>query len=163
MENKGLIDFKEVLRQGMIQNFEKCGYIVPVVFFYMENNPVISMIPSEILSTNKGKDFLAGMIRNFCQANPVLAAGIIIEANAAKISPENNDVVKKVADGDIRVADLEEKQDIIMLVFSTPEKEEMISYVVDCENKKVLEPFGDVDGYSGVSGRFSHLFSWRKN
>jgi len=161
MENKGLNDFKEVLRQGMIQNFEKCGYLAPVVFFYMEKRPMISMIPPELLSSVKGKQILSGMIRNFCQKNPVLAAGIIIEADAAKVN-ENSESAKLAMNGDIKVKDLKEKEDIIIMIFSTPEGDEMISYVVDYETKKVGEPFGEgkPDRFAGI---FANFFTWNKN
>jgi hypothetical protein len=161
MENTGLNNFREVLRHGMIQNFEKDGYLTPVVFFYIESRPIISMIPVELLKTPEGKLKLAEHIRCFCESNPVLAAGIIMEADAAKIGQEKFDEFLK---SDAKVKDLAEKQDVIVMIFSTPEKEEMISYAVDVPTKKVLGIYSEDSDAAGVrGGKFSNLFSWRKN
>lgn len=162
MKNKSVNDFKEVLRQGMIANFEKCGYLTPVFFFYMDNHPIISMIPPELLGSRNGKELLAGMIRNICSEKPVLAAGIIIEANAAKMD-KDNELTKLVENGDVRVSELKEKQDIILMLFSTPEKEEIISYVVDCKNKTVGEPFANGFDATGMQGTFSNFFTAKNN
>jgi hypothetical protein len=162
MKNKGIDDFKEVLRQGMIANFKKDGYLTPIIFFYMKNQPIISMIPEELLGSRNKKELLAGMIRKICTEKPVLAAGIIFEANAAKMDCKS-DLTKLVESGDIRVSELKEKQDIILMLFSTPEKEEMISYVVDCKNKTVGEPFADSANATGMQGTFSNFFSAKNN
>jgi hypothetical protein len=161
MESKGLNDFKETLRQGMIQNFENCGYLTPILFFYIEGRPLISVIPPEVLSTREGKTELATIIRNFCQKNPVLAAGIIIEADAAKIYPDDKEGIKAL-NSEIKVRDLEQKVDIIVMIFSTPEGDEMISYEVDYNTKKVGEPFGEGKA-ERLGGIFANFFTWNKN
>lgn len=162
MASKNIEDFKEILKQGMIENFQEHGYITPILFFYMESQQMISIIPPEFLSSYNGKNMLAGMIRKFCSENPVLATGIIIEASAAKMNTDS-ELAKLVENGDLRVSELKEKQDIILMIFSTPEKEEMISYVVDCENKTVGEPFADANEFTGFSGTFSNFFTAKKN
>ena len=83
-----------------------------------------------------------------------------MEANAAKIDA-NTELAKLVTNGDIRVSELKEKLDIIVLIFSTPEGEEIITYVVDCKNKVVGEPFSE--GATNLGGKFSGFFSWNKN
>lgn len=148
--------FKECLRQAMIENFKKDGYLTPIVFFYMENQPIISQIPSELLSNQEGKQLLASMIRSFCQQNPVLATGIIIEAYSAEIHSDS-EMSKLIENGNLRVSELKIKQDIIMLVFSTPERDELLIHPVDCKNILVGELISNYDG--SVSGVFSNFFT----
>lgn len=156
-----LIEFKEILRQGMITNFERDGYLTPIVFFFKNGAPVIEMIPPELLANSMGKEILALMLKKTCQEPNVLAAGIIIEAYGAKID-ENNPNKDSIASGEIRVSELDEKQDIIVMLFSTPESEELIIYEVDCENKKVGSLFNDEE-MNKFDGLFSNFFTWNKN
>lgn len=156
-----LIEFKEILRQGMITNFERDGYLTPIVFFFKNGAPVIEMIPPELLANSMGKEILALMLKKTCQEPNVLAAGIIMEAYGAKID-ENNPNKDSIASGEIRVSELDEKQDIIVMLFSTPESEELIIYEVDCENKKVGSLFNDEE-MNKFDGLFSNFFTWNKN
>jgi hypothetical protein len=64
--------------------------------------------------------------------------------------------------GNVKVSELKESQDIILMIFSTPANEEMISYVVDCDNKTVGEQLTEGEA-EGVGGTFSHFFNWNKN
>lgn len=156
-----LTEFKEVLRQGMITNFERDGYLTPILFFFKNGAPVIGMIPPELLANSMGKEVLASMIKENCQEPNVLAAGIIMEAYGAKID-ENNPDRDKIASGEIRVSELNDKKDIIVMIFSTPESEELIVYEVDCENKLMCDRFGDED-MKQFDGLFSNFFYWNKN
>lgn len=158
---KNTNDFKDAMHQGMIKNFERDGHLAPVLFLYKEGNPTIGEIPNELLSTPEGKDVLSGIIHNICLDPDVLAVGVIMEAYGAKID-KDNEMAKLVSEGNIRVSEMKEKQDIIMMVFSTPEKEEYFSYVVDCENKTVGEVFGEGTDHL-MKGRFSGFFNWKKN
>jgi len=155
-----LNDFKESLRKSMIMNFEKDGFLAPVLFFLQNNTPCFALIPRELLASNEKKEILADIIKKKCFEPNVFAAGIIMEANAAKIDIDSS-LAKLVDNGDIRVSELKEKVDIIVLIFSTPEGEEIITYVVDCEKKVVGEPFSE--GYGQLKGKFSGFFSWNKN
>ena len=161
MNNQKLNDFKEILRLGMIRNFENDGFLIPVVFFFKNDMPMFSQIPIELLSTDNGKSILANIIRKECQEPNVLAAGIIIEANGAKVV-DNNEEAQKVFNGEMSVSEMKNKQDVIMLFFSTPEEEESFIYCVDIENKKVGELFGG-EVMKQMSGRFTDLFKWNKN
>ena len=156
-----LTEFKEILHQGMITNFERDGFITPILFFFKNGAPVIGMIPPELLAGSVGKEILAGMIKENCQQPNVLAAGIIIEAYGAKID-ENSPNKDKIVSGEIQVSELNEKQDIILMMFSTPEGDEMIAYDVDCKNKLVGDRFGD-DDMKQFEGLFSNFFHWNKN
>jgi hypothetical protein len=162
MNNQKLNDFKEVLRLGMIGNFENDGFLIPIVFFLKGNQPVFSQIPPEMLSTDGGKTLLASIIRRECQEPNVFAAGIIIEASAA-LMDENDEIAKKVLNGEMSISEMKDKQHVIMLFFSTPEEEESIVYKVDCENKKVGELLFNGDLTKQMSGRFTDLFKWNKN
>ena len=160
MTNKKLNDFKETMKNGMIENFKIHGFLTPVMFFLINGQPVISTIPGELLEDYEGKTILSNMIKRICKDPNVIAGGIIIEANAAKVDADS-ELSKLLLNGDLRVSELKEKQDIIMMVFSTPEKEEMIAYHVDCKNKTVGEPLAS--NYDSFGGTFSEFFNWNKN
>ncbi len=156
-----LKDFREVMHQGMITNFEHDGYLTPILFFFKDGQPIIGMIPPEMLNDYNGKEMLASIIKKTCQEPNVFAAGIIMEAYGAKVE-ENSPNKDKIISGEIRVSELDEKQDIIVMLFSTPENEELIVYEVDCDNKKVGNLFNDEE-MKQFSGLFTNFFSWNKN
>lgn len=152
--------YKEVMKNGMIDNFKRDGNLVPVVFFVENFDLTIAEIPNHFLLSEEGKNALSVLIRNKC-ANPnIQAAGMIIEAWGAKIDVDG-DVAKALENSEIKVSDLDEKVDIIILIFSTPTKSEIIAYRVDSENKKILDNFGDE--IKSISGRFSDFFKWTQN
>ncbi len=159
--NKTLADFKESLRKSMILNFENDGFLTPVMFFFKGGSPMIGQIPFELLESYEGKDVLAGIMRNICQEPDVLAAGIIMEANGAKVDGDSENA-KKLLSGELSLADYEKKQDLIVMIFSTPEDEEMFAYEVNCENKTVGELFSG-EAMKNFSGTFANFFSWNKN
>jgi hypothetical protein len=159
--NKKLNNYKESLRLGMIKNFEKNGHLAPILFFLKDNAPVIIQIPSDFLSTQESKVLFGNSVRRLCQEPNVMAAGMIIEAWGVKLH-EDNEMSKLLMNGNMKVRDVKDRQDIIIMIFSTPEGEETISYVVDCENKTVGEKFiGEDAGKMG--GNFSNFFNWTKN
>jgi hypothetical protein len=161
--NYKIEQFKEHMHQSMLMNFKKNGFLVPVIFFLFCGRSIIEKIPQNLLSSPEGKDHLANAIKHMCEDPRVTAAGIIIEANAAKIKADN-ELINSIFNGDVKVSELKEKKDIIIMVFSTFEGEEMISYVVDSSNKIIVEPFNDNDDNKGsYGGRFSNFFSWNKN
>jgi hypothetical protein len=159
--NTKLIDFKEALRKGMIDSFQRDGYLVPIMFCFKDGQPFIGQIPVELLSSQEGKEVLAGIIRNISQEPAVLCAGLIMEASGAKLEVDD-ELSKLVLDGSIRVSELKHKQDLITMIFSTPEGEELIAYEVDCDNKTVGELFGS-DAMEQLQGTFTNFFSWNKN
>jgi hypothetical protein len=161
MIKKKLCEFKESMRNAMIKNFERDGFLAPVVFFYKGNSPMIGQIPFELLENSGGKDVLAGIIRLTCQEPDVFAAGIIMEANGAKVDVGTENA-EKLLSGEMSVADYKNKQDLIVMVFSTPEDEEMFAYEVDCENKTVGELFSG-EALRHFTGTFANFFCWNKN
>lgn len=161
MENNLVNEFKEIMRKSMIENFENDGALTPVIFFIKDNQPIISQIPYEFLESQEGKYLISQVIKNICSQPNVLAVGMIIEAYGAITNPDDK-ISKDIISGEIKVSDLDDKQDIIVMIYSTPEKEEIIAYVVDEENKKVLDRFGETDANS-LSGLFSGFFNWSKN
>jgi nitrogenase subunit NifH len=84
----------------------------------------------------------------------------IIKAYAKSVS-KNDEMSKMLLNGNIRVSELKEKEDIIMMVFSTPVKEEVIAYYVDCQNKTISKQI--LPEYDSFSGTFSNFFEWNKN
>jgi hypothetical protein len=161
MKSEKLNDFKEVLRNGMIANFEKDGYVAPIVFFFKDDRPIMSVVPPEYISTPEGKAMLAQMIKSFCAQPNVLAAGLIIEANGARMDADS-EMTKLVLNGSVKISELKDKIDIIVMIFSTPESEELIAYEVDCENFKVGEKFSD-EAAKAMGSTFSNFFNWSKN
>jgi hypothetical protein len=161
MKNAKLNIFKESLRNGMIENFQKYGELVPMLFFLKDNTPIMGQIPNELLSCTEGKMILAAKIRNVCIEPNVFAAGIIMEANGVKFE-ENNELSKQVINGNISISELKEKQDIIVMIFSTPEEEVMLAYEVNCNDKTVGNMFGEEE-MKQMGGTFSNFFSWNKN
>lgn len=156
-------EFKDVLHKGMIKNFENDGYITPVVFFFKGDQPMISTIPSELLNTPEGKLVLADIIKTACLNPETSVAGIIIEAYGAKINEDDDsEKAKSLLKGEIRVSELDEKQDIIIMIFSTIEGEETISYIVDPKTKTITEPFQS-EGADQIAGTFSDFFKWKGN
>lgn len=160
MANKKIEDFKEIMRTGMIKNFTASGFLAPVMFFMRGNEAVISEIPKEFLKDSEGKASLANLIKSICKQPDVIAGGIIIEAYAKSVK-KNDEMAKLLLNGEIRVSELKEKDDIIMMIFSTPEKEETIAYYVNCENKTIGEQFAPEGSSAG--GTFSNFFDWNKN
>jgi len=162
MENN-IIKFKEVLRQGMIENFKRDGSLTPILFVYKDGEPDIMMIPPELFSTQNGKEVLAQVMKNICHQPNVLALGLITEAYGAKLDAELDSINQaKIESGEIKVSELDNKVDIILMIFSTPEKEEMIAYEVDCENKVIGDLFGDEE-MTQFEGMFANFFDWNKN
>ena len=159
MANKKIDEFKEVMKNGMIMNFQASGFLTPVMFFLRGNEAVVSEIPSKYFKDYEGKTKLADIIKKICKQPDVIAGGIIIEAYGKAVK-QNDEMSKLLLNGDMRVSECKEKDDIIMMVFSTPEKEEAIAYYVDCENKTIGKEFPS-DGSFG--GTFSNFFDWNKN
>ena len=158
--NKKLEDFKTVLKKGMIENFQRDGFITPIVFFF-QNQPQIGMIPHQWLNTVEGKHEFAEYIRAKCTEPNVLACGMIIEATGAKVDADT-DAAKRLLNGEIKVSDLKQAQDIIALIFSTPEQEDLIAYYVDYDTKTVGGEF-NADDLKAGGGMFNDFFKWNKN
>ena len=159
---KTIEEIRDFMRSAMIENFENDGYLTPVAFFYTGDDIIISNIPNELLATSDGKALIASTIKMMCADPKTQAAGMIIEAFGAKLDVDiGGQDAQDVISGKKKVSDLEQKQDIIVMVFSTPEKEELITYLVDPEAKKVGEQFGTEDA-DKMAGTFSGFFSWDK-
>lgn len=161
MKNEKLQKFKEIMRQGMIMNFEENGNLAPVMFFYKADEPAISLIPPEFLSTSEGKQMLSSLLKSICREPDVIAAGIIIEAYGAKMH-QDSELAKLVESGAMKISELKEKQDIIVMIFSTPEGEECIAYEVEPKTKTVGRMFTDSEA-TNYGGTFSNFFGWNRN
>jgi len=153
--------FKLTMLDGMKINFENDGFISPLLFFYHTNNkPIIMPIESDFLSNYETKSKLAFLIRKICENPLILAAGIIIDAFAV-IIPDDNKIADLVKSGNIKVSELKEKENIILMLFSTPIKEELFVYKVNCNNKTINND--EIINTEGFSGIFSSFFDWKKN
>jgi (p)ppGpp synthase/HD superfamily hydrolase len=159
MANKKIDSFKEIMKKGMIENFKSDGFLTPIMFFMKDNQAVVSEIPKQFLKDSEGKNKLADIIKNVCKQPNVIAGGIIIEAYAKSVK-KNDEMSKLLLNGSVRVSELKEKEDIIMMIFSTPVNEETIAYYVDCKNKTIGEPLPSSGSADGI---FSSFFDWNKN
>ncbi len=170
MKNKTLEKFKEDLHQQMVSNFKEYGYLVPIMFFYrIGHGQTIFPILPPFLASYEGKVSLSELIKKICLSPDVIAGGIIVEAHATRLScSEDNELIKLIESGNIKVSELKEKrQDIIMMIFSSVEGEEHIIYDVDPATKTVgkKHPFHSV-GEKDVmerGGLLTNLFNWKKN
>ena len=164
MKNETISKFKNVLHKGMIENFKTDGSLTPIMFFMKDDQPIITQIPNEYLINAESKNKLGEIVRKLTQEPDTKVAGIIIEAYGAKIDNKKDPkTAKSLINGDVRVSELDERQDIIVMIFSTPYNEEMISYVVDPKTKTVGESFNDNNDADAFMGTFSHFFNWTNN
>ena len=160
---KSIEDFKNSMVEKMKENFTTHGYLTPVMFFLKDGQLLINKIPNDCLASRQSKEMLAVTIKRICTEPNVLAGGIIIEAYLAKVSPDSESAKKALANK-ISVSQMPERVDAIVMIFSTPEKEELITYEVDCKNKIVKDMDEDMKkGVSTGKGTFSGFFNWTKN
>jgi hypothetical protein len=160
--NEKIKNFREVMHNSMIKNYEKNGYLAPIFFVYMsDSNMAMGRIPNALL-TPENKNILGTLIKNTLSENPlIIAAGLILPAYGLEVR-KDSEMLNLVLNGDLDMQDIKEKHDIIIMIFSTPEKEEVFAYYVDDSTKTILTKFGESD-FVGYSGIFSNLFTWNKN
>jgi len=153
---------QKVMEGKMIENYETHGHLVPVIaFISVDFETRIIPIPKEALEDARGKSVLVDMIKDACKEPEIAAAAIILEAYAKRVSSTEDEMAKLILSGNIRVRECKEKDDVLMFLFSTPNKEEMVTYFVDDKKKLVLGKVpGDQTG--DIGGIFSNLFEKRK-
>jgi len=147
---------KEAMLQGMFANFKMDGSLMPVFFFLKENQPCMSLIPPEFLSSHEGKVRLSELLREISKDPRVTAVGLIYEAYMACTESESQ-LDKLLNSGNLRVADLKAKQDVIVMLFATPDREEAFIFPVDIKNKRIGERFNIPDG--ATEGIFTNFFT----
>lgn len=152
---------KNGLVNAMLFNFKKDGYLTPTLFFVNHKmEPHFEPIPQEIMGTPQGKQILGQVIKKICSNLQIIAAGVIVEAYAKSINKDTDQELSNLLQqGNLKVSELKDKEDIILMVFSTPTKEEIISYFVDPNTKTIKEKLPDG---GEVGGLFSQFFEWRK-
>jgi hypothetical protein len=160
---------KESIQKGMIEKFERDGFIRPVAFFLhtlpvdvkLSNDfppiPVPVVIPiDKYLGDREWKPALSYAMHKMCENPLVIAAGFVAEANCAKFK-QGDELGKLVESGAVRIDELKNHDEIIMMVFSTPINEEVFIYSVDTKNKKVGERYPETNGFAGL---LTNLFGW---
>jgi len=151
-------ELKKHMVDTMLSNFKKFGNLAPILFFMVKNELNVGLIPSEMLSTHENKEALALAIKRMCKNNAIQCVGIIMEAWAKNIG--DDELSKLLINGNMRVSECKEKQEIILMIFSTPDKEEFISYIVEPKTKCVLHLYHSGENTNG--GTFSNFFELRK-
>lgn len=159
LKSNKIKDFKEMVHKGMIECFERDGYLEPILFVLLNENTLVISIPNDFLSSQQGKQILASKIKEFCLLPDVLAIAMVIEAYGLKMD-NDDELTKEVIDGKKRVSETDGKQDIIMMIVSTPEKDETKIYGVNLTEKKIINDFGEPDNFKGI---FSGFFNWKRN
>jgi len=152
-------EFKESLRLGMIDNFKRDGHLAPVLFILKSGNPDVVVIPRHMLENKEAKSHLAQTIKRIAEIDDVEAIGIILEAYAR--SGKNDEMSKLLLNGNLTLSEIKDKDDAIVMIFSTPEEEEMIGYSVDIAKKAVLGRFPQMKGLD-AGGLFGNFFELRK-
>lgn len=152
-------EFKDMIYGGMKAAFERDGQIRPMGFFLIAGNPVIVEIPMDFMENYQSKSILANGLKKMCQMPGVEAGAFVTEAYVTMVD-ENTENAEAIKNGDIRVSDLENKNDIIMMVFSTPIEEVMIGHFVNPEEKTIGEK---LDSGGVFKGMFSGFFKWCEN
>jgi len=159
IETETIESLKEYFVATMQDNFKKDGRLTPI-FFYKEGYEVkIVMILDKVFANDEGKAELMQTIRMCCALPKVECAGLISEAWAKTVEPKS-ELTPLLMSGNLHVRDLKEKDDIIFMVFATPEKEEMISFYVNPEERTIGEKIGSEGAKS--EGTFSNFFKLRK-
>lgn len=154
---------KEIMHEGMIKAFEQDGALTPVLFYHQKGEPTLTEIPPYLLNSGMGKTILTEFIRSICVEPTTLCAGLVIEAYGVKLDIDvDKEDIEKLEKGELNVSEHPKAVDIIMLILSTPEKNEMIVYEVDCENKTIGEQFTS-DEAKTMGGRFAGFFNWMQN
>lgn len=152
---------KKVMIDGMVRNFKNDGFLSPLIFFSVGTQLELSNVPQELLSDDLGKSILGGVIRTKCCEPDTTVAGMIFEAYGKKLYEEDNELKDSLLNGEVRVSELDEKQDLIVMIISSPEKQEVITFNVDPETKTVDELL-DGNETDGLGGTFSEFFNWEK-
>lgn len=156
---------RESIQRGMKEKFEKEGFLKPVAFFlhnppadeHFPPIPVPVVIPiGRYFGDANWKTCLSYAMHRMCENPLIIAAGFVAEANCAKFK-DDDELGKLVASGAVRINELKNHDDIIMMVFSTPVKEEIFIYSVDIKNKKVGERYPEANGFVGL---LTNLFGW---
>ena len=172
MEDKDyILLFKDSIHHGMLENFQRDGYLRPIAFFLhkipidgspfemTEPLPVIIPIDKYLSGDSDWKQSLAYAMHKMCENPLVIAAGLVIEGNGAKFHVDD-ELGKLVQSGAVKISELKVKQDIIVMMFSTPAEEELFIYDVDIKNKTVGERFPESHNFNGL---LTNLFGWNKN
>lgn len=156
MKDRTIEDMKNVLIEGMRQNFEKDGFLAPVWFTLLPSGLNITPIPIKFFDNDSNKDALMVAIRKWCEVPEVKAVGLIHEAFAVTLK-DDSEMLPLLQNGNLRVSDLRQRKDMIFLVVSTPEEEEFIAFYVDPISKRILESLPPTP----AKGRFSDFFQKR--
>lgn len=153
-----LNEFKESLKGSMIQNYKNDGYLTPVIFYLDEGKFIISKIPEILFNSDEGKNEVSSLLHLISQKPTVTVVGMIYEAYMTK-QEKDNELIKLLENGSLRVSELKEKQDVLILLFSTFESETMIMVEVNSETKEI----GEITENNTGGGRFSGFFNINKN
>lgn len=154
---------KKTMHDGMLKAYKQDGMLVPILFYHQNGEPTLTQIPSMLLSSAAGKDILTEYIKKICLEPTTLCAGLVIEAHGVKLNPDEDvEDTEKLEMGELVVSEHPKRFDMIMFIFSTPEKDEITIYEVDPKNKTIGEKHGGEEA-NIIASRFSEFFKWIKN
>lgn len=153
--NQSIIRLKECMVKGMIANFKTDGELVPVLFFLEENQPFVTQLPNEYVTSTDGMATLIDLINKMCKKPSISAVGFLYMASLVCMQKESLSELL-IRTGTLSVTDLKTKQDVIILHFATPEYQEEFIFPVDTKNKTVGERYATAD--NGTELLFGQLF-----
>ena len=171
MEGKDyILLLKDSIHHGMLENFKRDGYLTPIAFFlhktpidgspFEMGEPLPVIIPiGKYIGDLDWKQSLSYAMHKMCENPLIIAAGLVMEGSGAKFHVDD-ELGKLVQSGAVKISELKEKQDIIMMMFSTPIEEELFIYNVDVKNKTIGERFPESHNFNGL---MANLFGWNKN
>lgn len=147
----------------MKANFEKDGFLDPVMFAVTLEAFHFAAIPPELLQNQQSKSLLKKILESKTKEPGVIAVGVILEAWGCMLEKEKDSgLLKLIQNETLNVRDLKYRENIILMIFSTPEKDELCAFCVDAENKKVLGSYIP-DGEMMNGGLFSNFFAYTRN
>lgn len=153
--NESANQLKGIMLKGMFENFKMDGSVSPVFFFFKDNEPCVGLIPPEFMSSHEGKVMFSQLLREISNDPRVTVVGLIYEAYMA-CTERGSQLGELLDSGNLRVADLKTKQDVIVMHFATPERQEAFIFPVDIKNRTIGERFDIADGVA--EGLFANLF-----
>lgn len=122
----------------MRENFKLHGELAPIYFIITDGRLKIDVIPSENLETSEAKESLGRTFKVMCRNPKVSCFGTIIDAYVTT-TDQNAEITKLLLSGAMKVAELKDKHDAMVLTIATPEEELVVMYLTDPKTRTILK------------------------
>jgi hypothetical protein len=138
-------EFKEEMHSLMLKTFQTLGNVIPSIFCLQDCQARLSIIPPEFINNADGNKSLSDIIENTCSSPSVQAMGLILQLKGFKTGnldevierTGNDEAIYAIEEnsGEISFTNLKITSQILITIFSTPEKTEIFSYSVNEKNE----------------------------